>query len=102
MDRQLPFDDDRAPIFTVGQVADMLGVQPAFLRRLEHEALVFPARSVGGQRRYTKGEVRRVARIVDLAGEGLTLTGVRRVLELQTEVDRLHREIAALRADPAD
>ena len=40
----LPFDDDHAPLYTVGQVAGMLDVQPAFLRRLDVERVVQPDR----------------------------------------------------------
>lgn len=91
MDRTLPF-------FTVGQVADMLDVQQAFLRRLESHELVLPGRTDGNQRRYSHDDVDRVSGIVELVGEGLTLAGVRRVLELQAEVTALREELAALRA----
>ena len=53
----LPIDDEHAPIYSVGQVAGMLGVQPAFVRRLDTEAVVQPARSDGGQRRYSRAEI---------------------------------------------
>ena len=35
----LAFDDEHAPLYTVGQVAEMLGVQAAFLRRLDAETV---------------------------------------------------------------
>jgi MerR family transcriptional regulator/heat shock protein HspR len=57
---KLPFDDEHAPLYTVGQVAGMLEVQPAFLRRLDVEEVVQPARSEGGQRRYSRSEISRV------------------------------------------
>jgi MerR family transcriptional regulator, heat shock protein HspR len=41
----LPLDDGHAARYTVGQVAGMLDVQPAFLRRLDVERVVQPARS---------------------------------------------------------
>ena len=91
------FDDHRLPLFTVGQVADLLDVQQAFLRRIEQHELVSPARSDGRQRRYSRDDIARVEQIVGLVGEGLTLAGVRRVLELQAEVDALKAEIADLR-----
>jgi DNA-binding transcriptional MerR regulator len=93
-----PLDDRSRPIFTVGQVADMLDVQQAFLRRLEAHDLVAPGRSAGNQRRYSRDDVDRVSRIRGLVDEGLTLAGVSRVIELQAEVARLQAEIAALRA----
>jgi len=89
----LPFDDESAPLYTVGQVAGMLGVQPAFLRRLDVEALVQPARSDGGQRRYSRTEIVQVQRVSALAGEGLTLAGIRRILSLEAEVADLKRQI---------
>lgn len=95
---QRPYDDRERPLFTVGQVADMLDVQQAFLRRLDHQELVSPARSDGYQRRYSMADVDRVSEICGLVGEGLTLAGVRRVLELQAEVTALQAQVAALRA----
>jgi len=94
----LPFDDERAPLFSVGQVADMLGVQQAFLRRLDSHDVVSPARSDGQQRRYSRLDVGQVQQALGLIDEGLTLGGVRRVLALQEEVRGLQAEIAALRA----
>lgn len=93
---QLPFDDAHAPVFTVGQVAQAVGVQPAFLRRLDQFDVVSPARSAGAQRRYSRHDVSRVQEAIGLIDDGLTLAGVRRVFELQAEVERLRAEIAAL------
>lgn len=90
-------DDETLPIFTVGQVAQMLDVQQAFLRRLDQQELVSPARSEGLQRRYSRRDIDRVERIIGLIDEGLTLAGVRRVLELQAQVTALRAEIAGLK-----
>lgn len=87
----LPFDDEHAPLYTVGQVADMLGVQPAFLRRVDLEAVVQPARSEGGQRRYNRHDIGQVQRVSAMAGEGMTLVGIRRILALEAEVGRGRR-----------
>jgi len=95
-----PFDDELA-IFTVGQVASMLGVQAAFVRRLDAEQVVEPARSGGGHRRYTRSQMLRVQRVSEMAGEGLTLAGIRRILVLEAEVADLHRQVAELQAAAA-
>jgi len=71
----------------------MLSVQPAFLRRLDAEEVVQPARSGGGQRRYTRLEVLVVEKVVSLAGEGLTLAGIRRLLILEDQVRDLQRQV---------
>lgn len=94
----LVIDDRDAPIYSVGQVASMLDVQPAFLRRLDAEEVVQPARSDGGQRRYTRTDIHRVAQVVILASDGLTLAGIRRMLALEAEVADLKRRLATCEA----
>ncbi len=94
---RLPFDDEHAPLYSVGQVADMLGVQPAFLRRLDTEHVVQPARSDGGQRRYSRSEITRVQQVSAMADEGMTLPGIRRILELEAEVRHLQHQLAELK-----
>jgi MerR family transcriptional regulator, heat shock protein HspR len=96
--RQPQLYDDQLPLYTVGQVSQLLDVQQAFLRRLDQHDLVCPARSDGRQRRYTRDDIRRVQDIVGLVDEGLTLAGVRRVLELQAEVNALKAEVTRLRS----
>ena len=93
----LPLDDPRAPLYSVGQVASMLNVQQAFLRRLDTHDIVSPARSDGQQRRYSRSDIEDVQEAVGLIGEGLTLGGVRRVLDLQDRVRALEQELADVR-----
>lgn len=94
----LPFDDEHAPLYTVGQVARMLDVQPAFLRRLDVEEVVQPARSDGGQRRYSRSEIGLVQKVSGMASEGMTLAGIRRILVLEAEVAGLERQLDEARA----
>jgi MerR family transcriptional regulator/heat shock protein HspR len=95
----LPLDDEDMPLFTVGQVAEMLEVQQAFLRRLDDFHVVRPSRSAGGQRRYTRNEIVVVRYVAELMGDGLTLAAVRRVLQLEARVRELLAETEALRAE---
>jgi len=88
----LPFDDENLPLFTVGQVAQMLEVQQAFLRRLDEFGVVRPSRSTGGQRRYSRTEVTVVQYVAQLADEGMTLAAIRRVLALEQKVRALEAE----------
>ncbi|NDU75945.1 MerR family transcriptional regulator [Actinomadura sp. DSM 109109] len=88
----LPFDDEHAALFTVGQVAQMLDVQQAFLRRIDDQRVVSPERSAGGQRRYSRHEIGRIQEVVSMMGEGMTLPAIRRIFELQHEVAELTRE----------
>ena len=98
----LPLDDENLPLFTVGQVSQMLEIQQAFLRRLDEFRVVRPSRSAGGQRRYTRNEITVVQYVVALAGEGMTLAAIRRVLELEARVKDLEDERARLRAALAE
>jgi len=93
----LPLDDANMPLFTVGQVAEMLEVQQAFLRRLDEFQVVRPSRSAGGQRRYTRNEIVVVRYVVELIDAGMTLNAVRRVLHLEARVRELEAERDALR-----
>ncbi len=98
----LPLDDENLPLFTVGQVAELLEIQQAFLRRLDEFRVVQPSRSAGGQRRYTRNEITVVQYVVELVSEGMTLAAVRRVLELEARVKELEDERASLRAALAE
>ena len=97
-----PLDDENLPLFTVGQVSEMLEIQQAFLRRLDEFRVVRPSRSPGGQRRYTRREITVVQYVVNLVDEGLTLTAVRRVLELEERVKELEAQLDALHAAIAE
>jgi MerR family transcriptional regulator/heat shock protein HspR len=92
------FDDEHAPMFSVGQVADLLGVQSAFVRRLDTEKVVQPARSPGGQRRYSQLQVELVQQVSEMADAGLNLAGIRRILALEAEVERLKKTIKRLQS----
>src|SRR3954454_15497906 len=97
MTARLPLDEEFTPLFTVGQVAEAVGVQPALLRRLDSFDVVSPARSAGSQRRYSRRDVTLIQQACGLIDEGLTLAGVRRVFELEAEVCALKSEITRLK-----
>jgi MerR family transcriptional regulator, heat shock protein HspR len=90
---KLSIDDSDAPVFTIGQVSDMLSVQQAFLRRLDQHDVVRPARSEGGQRRYSRHQIDQVVEVCTLIDEGLTLVGISRVLTLKARVATLEAEL---------
>ena len=78
-----PLEDEHAPLFTVGQVADMLAVKQAFLRRVDELRVVSPQRSAGNQRRYTRYEIRVIKQVVTMTDEGMTLPAIRRIIDLE-------------------
>jgi MerR family transcriptional regulator/heat shock protein HspR len=92
-----PFEDENIPLFTVGQVAEMLAVKQAFLRRIDELQVVTPQRSSGRQRRYTRVEIRVIQQVASMAGEGMTLPAIRRIIELESKL----AEVAAQRDELA-
>jgi MerR family transcriptional regulator/heat shock protein HspR len=87
-----PFDDENTPLFTVGQVAEMLAIKQAFLRRVDDLQVVSPQRTPGGQRRYTRYEIRIIQQVVSMADEGITLQAIRRIIELESQLATVTRE----------
>ena len=93
-----PFENEDVPLFTVGQVAEMLSLKQAFLRRIDELQVVSPQRSAGRQRRYTRVEIRIIQQVASMADEGMTMTAIRRIIELEqqlAEVVRQREELAA-------
>jgi DNA-binding transcriptional MerR regulator len=89
-------DDDDYPSVTMGRAAELLGVQPAFLRRLDAAGLISPERSVGGHRLYSRRQLELAIRMRALLDEGLSLEGAARVLALQDDLGAARERITEL------
>lgn len=87
-----------APRYSTSQAADLLGVRPWFLRRLDSLGVVSPTRSGGDQRRYSGHQLGQVVEAKAMMDDGVSTEGVRRVMALQTRVDHLEAELARTRA----
>jgi MerR family transcriptional regulator, heat shock protein HspR len=87
-----PFQDEDVPLYTVGQVAEILAVKQAFLRRVDELRVVSPQRSAGGQRRYTRVEIRIIRQVASMADEGMTMSAIRRIIELEQQLGQVIRE----------
>ena len=93
--------DDRA-LFVISVAAELAGVHPQTLRIYERKGLIDPARTRGGSRRYSNDDLTKLERIAELTDDGLNLAGVKRVLELEAEVQRLRDELDRARAEAED
>jgi len=87
-----PFDDETVPLYTVGQVAEMLSLKQAFLRRVDQLEVVTPQRSAGGQRRYSRIEIRIIQQVATMADAGMTMTAIRRIIELEQQLAEVVRQ----------
>jgi MerR family transcriptional regulator/heat shock protein HspR len=89
-------------VYVISVAAELAGVHPQTLRIYERKGLLDPARTMGGSRRYSEQDIAQLQRIQDLTTAGLNLEGVRRVLELEAEIDRLRRELKEVRRQAAE
>jgi MerR family transcriptional regulator/heat shock protein HspR len=83
-------------VYVISVAAELAGMHPQTLRIYERKGLLEPARTAGGNRRYSDDDIARLRRIADLAGTGMNLAGIRRVMQLEDEVRRLRDQIAEL------
>ena len=86
-------------VYVISVAAELTGVHPQTLRVYERKGLLDPSRTEGGSRRFSDDDLDRLRHIQSLTNVGLNLEGVRRVMELEAEVDRLRAELEATRAE---
>jgi len=89
-------NDQEFPAYTMGLAADLLGVQPAFLRSLDAAGLLTPERSAGGQRRYSRAELALAFEVRALLDQNMPLTAAIRIVSLEHQLAAAHRRIAQL------
>lgn len=89
-------DRERA-VYVISVAAELAGMHPQTLRIYERRGLLQPARTRGGDRRYSEADIARLRRIAELTAEGMNVEGIRRVMALEAEVQRLRDEVDRLR-----
>jgi len=89
-------------VYVISVAAELAGVHPQTLRIYERKGLVEPGRTQGGSRRYSEADIALLRRIQELTNDGLNLAGVKRVLELELELERTRAEADELRSQGAE
>jgi len=84
-------------VYVISVAAELAGMHPQTLRIYERRGLVMPARTTGGNRRYSDADIARLRRIAQLASTGLNLEGIKHVMSLEEEVVQLRSEVEQLR-----
>jgi MerR family transcriptional regulator/heat shock protein HspR len=84
-------------VYIISVAAELAGVHPQTLRIYERKGLVRPQRTSGNTRRYSEQDIARLQAIGALTDEGVNLAGVKRIMELQAELEGLHRQMDDLR-----
>jgi MerR family transcriptional regulator/heat shock protein HspR len=88
---------DERGVYIISVAAELAGVHPQTLRIYERKGLIKPARTSGNTRRYSQRDIDRLRTIQRLTQEeGLNLAGVRMLVEMEDEVERLRTRLAAV------
>jgi MerR family transcriptional regulator/heat shock protein HspR len=94
-----PFDEDAA-VFVISVAAQLAGMHPQTLRQYDRLGLVSPHRTSGRGRRYSTRDVAMLREVQRLSqDDGVNLAGIKRILELETQVDALRHRVTELLAD---
>jgi MerR family transcriptional regulator/heat shock protein HspR len=87
------------PVYVISVAAELTGLHPQTLRTYDRMGLVSPGRTGGGGRRYSWRDIELLREVAELTATGIGLEGVRRILQLEHQVDALQRRVAELEQD---
>jgi MerR family transcriptional regulator/heat shock protein HspR len=94
--------DENSQVFVISIAAELAGMHPQTLRQYDRLGLVSPTRTSGKSRRYSMRDVAKLQEISRLGAEGVSLEGIRRILELENHVSRLTDRVRELESALAD
>ena len=106
MTSQFELTDD-TPVYVISVAAQLSGLHPQTLRAYDRLGLVSPGRAAGRGRRYSLRDILILREVQRLSQEeGINLSGIKRILELELAEERsrlrlaeLHAEVSQLRAE---
>lgn len=90
------------PLFVISVAAELSGMHPQTLRQYDRMGLVSPTRTMGKSRRYTMQDVAKLREVSKLSAEGVSLEGIKRVLELVNENAELASRVRDLEKELAN
>jgi MerR family transcriptional regulator/heat shock protein HspR len=94
--------DENTQVFVISIAAELAGMHPQTLRQYDRLGLVSPSRTAGKSRRYSMRDVAKLQEIARLGAEGVSLEGIRRILELEDQVGALRSRVRELESALAD
>lgn len=94
--------EESTPLFVISVAAELSGLHAQTLRQYDRLGLVSPTRTPGKSRRYSMRNVLQLREISRLSAEGVSLEGIRRVLELENQVLTLTARVRELETTLAD
>jgi MerR family transcriptional regulator/heat shock protein HspR len=92
--------DEFAAVFVISVAAELAGMHPQTLRQYDRLGLVSPDRTAGRGRRYSARDIAQLREVQRLSQEeGVNLAGIKRILELENQVDALRARVLELEAN---
>jgi MerR family transcriptional regulator/heat shock protein HspR len=91
--------DDGAPVYVISVAAQITGLHPQTLRQYDRLGLVSPDRTGGRNRLYSLRDIARLREVSRLSAEGVNLAGIHRILELESDNERLRSQLGILLAE---
>jgi MerR family transcriptional regulator/heat shock protein HspR len=84
-------------VYIISVAAELAGVHPQTLRIYERKGLLNPSRTAGNTRRYSERDIERLEAIQRLTHEfGINLAGVKMIVEMEAELERMRRKMEAM------
>ncbi|MFF2246379.1 heat shock protein transcriptional repressor HspR [Arthrobacter sp. NPDC058130] len=84
------------PIFVISVAAELADMHPQTLRQYDRMGIVSPSRAPGKSRRYSQRDVNMLREVQRLSHEGVSLEGIKRILQLENQVAALQRRVSEL------
>ena len=91
--------DDGAPVYVISVAAQISGLHPQTLRQYDRLGLVSPDRTGGRNRLYSLRDIARLREVSRLSADGVNLAGIHRILELESDNERLRSQLGTLLAE---
>ncbi len=97
-----PGTDEDTPFFVISVAAQLSGLHAQTLRSYDRMGLVSPGRTSGGGRRYSMRDIVLLREVQRLSqDEGVNLAGIKRIIDLENQVDALQSRVAELQQELA-
>lgn len=94
--------DEDAAVYVISVAAELAGMHPQTLRAYDRLGLVSPGRSAGRGRRYSARDLALLRQVHTLSQvDGVNLAGIKRILELDNQVEALRGKVVELQAELA-
>ncbi|MET4059864.1 MerR family transcriptional regulator/heat shock protein HspR [Arthrobacter sp. UYP6] len=91
--------DVNAPIFVISVAAELADMHPQTLRQYDRLGIVCPSRAPGRSRRYSQHDIDMLREVQRLSQEGVSLEGIKRIMQLENQVSGLRARINELSAE---